>query len=194
MQQQCNPPVALNSLLIQCKNLMPRCKNIPLLLLLEAPTLGKPRSNSAIQIKQQPNSQAYSSTYKAQDLAGSTLNAVALQSELTTIALLRDQRSYTYFLDLPHIGVRTLAATARSSNQSSSAAPRSMYHQSGRGGSSLPGQLITSTYTKLLHFKTSQQPFCDTAREFTTLLCKSRQKVSTLTARHSMHVAGVNPN
>lgn len=48
----------------------------------ESSYTSNPRSNSAIQINHQPNSQANSSTYKAQDLAGSTLNAVALNPNL----------------------------------------------------------------------------------------------------------------
>lgn len=81
MQQQCNPPVALKLTTTRVQEPI-ITQNIPLLLLLESSYTSNPRSNNAIQINHQPNSQANSSTYKAQDLAGSTLNAVALNPNL----------------------------------------------------------------------------------------------------------------
>lgn len=106
------------------------------------------------------------------------------QSELTT-TILRDQRSSTYFLDLPYIEVRTLAATARSSNQRSSAAPHSMYHQSGRRGSPLlvnepppPNETPYTSNPRSSHFTIQQ------ANSLHSLL-QEPQKDSTLPARHS---------
>lgn len=115
------------------------------------------------------------------------------QSELTTIVL-RDQRSYTYFLDLPHIEVRTLAATARSSNQSSSAAPHSMCHQSGRRGSSLlVNEPPPPTETPYTSNPRSSHPTIQQANSLHSSY-KNRKRTVPCPLDTQMQVARVNPN